>query len=772
MPDGGFGNTRTGIAASKSAKNVGPVKQSKPAAAQAEAAPTTQAQTAVAPAAAPAGASDRSFGAWCLGLVIVIGLIAVFGSKKAPAKQGTSPALPPKQNAKWVTPGETVSIAGRVITGGMIYVGEGMVGSSRRDALDPALITPSARVSSPANVSGQGMPYWPSYAAITPYDRAAYLDWLAHGRGSVGTYIGFVFLYFYGLERRALTEASHNRDELTVIEGEVRRLLMLYGGNSSFHTYAKNFIAALALLIGRTPRAFRSESEDDQLLALGQYAVRELPVPVDVAITLVESNPRLRSKPAATKCPNELNALFRIRYREKFDDGIIPIATSAVIRPTYRPASSGFISPVTLPVSPIPRAAIRELQKLLDLAEGCAEDLAPYARYVGKHGTTAEDLLSRLALLPAELQGVKASEGAHGLVEVLERELAVSEYAAIEANTVLNAFKAEAGERVTKTIASSIAAAAQSLGFGFEPDIRFGTGTLKPGEKVVFFRADENAPFAASPQFSSAVTLLNLAMTVAAADGVITPDEEQLIRIQVEDGISVTSDERRRIRAYVRWMHLQPPKAAGLAARLKKVPPRLRESVARFMISVANIDGTVSPQEHKVLQRATTAMRVDIAIPPVSAARPKDGGLKRARISGPLPQDYKLPPPAPSPAPAGPQSLDMALVEKRIKETADVAALLAGVFSEEEESKAALEAPTRDDGPLDDAHHKFLDAASARASWPRHELEAVAKNHGLMLSGALETLNEAAFEHTGAPVFEGDDPVEVVEEPAKEMLGV
>ena len=41
------------------------------------------------------------------------------------------------------------------------------------------------------------------------------------------------------------------------------------------------------------------------------------------------------------------------------------------------------------------------------------------------------------------------------------------------------------------------------------------------------------------------------------------------------------------------------------------------------------------------------------------------------------------------------------------------------------------------------------------------ELEELAEALGLMLDGALDRLNEAAFERCEAPLWEGDDPIEI-----------
>jgi hypothetical protein len=50
--------------------------------------------------------------------------------------------------------------------------------------------------------------YWPWYSRIPPAARFAYVDWLAGGRSALPGDDGLLFLYYYGLERRALADCE------------------------------------------------------------------------------------------------------------------------------------------------------------------------------------------------------------------------------------------------------------------------------------------------------------------------------------------------------------------------------------------------------------------------------------------------------------------------------------------------------------------------------------------------------------------------------------
>src|SRR3546814_5554986 len=88
----------------------------------------------------------------------------------------------------------------------MLYVGTSLAAENGRD--DPCLIDPSKSIARDGNYAERHMDYWPSYSDISATARRAYLSWLAEGRNAAGADIGYVFLFFYGLERRVLVDAD------------------------------------------------------------------------------------------------------------------------------------------------------------------------------------------------------------------------------------------------------------------------------------------------------------------------------------------------------------------------------------------------------------------------------------------------------------------------------------------------------------------------------------------------------------------------------------
>ena len=124
--------------------------------------------------------------------------------------------LSASSSAEWVPAGQSIEVDGRIITGGLVYVGSGEP-SVDGGEIEPCLIDPALPVEwSDPDWWGETIYRLPSYDGIDPHARAAYLSWLAHGRCAEYVYIGFVFLFYYGLERRLLADLDQRPDDPAV----------------------------------------------------------------------------------------------------------------------------------------------------------------------------------------------------------------------------------------------------------------------------------------------------------------------------------------------------------------------------------------------------------------------------------------------------------------------------------------------------------------------------------------------------------------------------
>ena len=125
------------------------------------------------------------------------------------------------------------------------------------------------------------------------------------------------------------------------------------------------------------------------------------------------------------------------------------------------------------------------------------------------------------------------------------------------------------------------------------------------------------------------------------------------------------------------------------------------------------------------------------------------------------------------PAVAHPTSsvqLDMAAVNAKLAQSAQISAILGDIFIEDEPVSVPPAAVQGPDGKLAPSYAAFLSRLVERCEWSRGEFDRLASEARLMPEGAIDTINEAAFDHAGGPVLEGEDPILVDLETAKAIL--
>ncbi|MBI2354799.1 MAG: hypothetical protein HYV06_07200 [Deltaproteobacteria bacterium] len=136
------------------------------------------------------------------------------------------------------------------------------------------------------------------------------------------------------------------------------------------------------------------------------------------------------------------------------------------------------------------------------------------------------------------------------------------------------------------------------------------------------------------------------------------------------------------------------------------------------------------------------------------------------------PKMYAIPTPSTQPERAF--TLDMSSIETKLAETVAVSAILKDIFAEDvpvPPQTAVPDSTTTETSiaGLDTESFSFMQALASKHIWTRDELEKLADHHSLMLDGTLDSINDASYDHFGGPFFEGDDPIEINPEFAKEI---
>lgn len=686
-------------------------------------------------------------------------------------------------------------MAGYRIPGGMVYVGQNLPGLSRwRAPIEPSLIDPHLRVDRDyPDRSGHDMPYWPSYSRISAASRAGYLEWLAGGRKAPDAAIGYVFLFFYGLERRLLADArdlESARTERPALIAEIERLLELYGATSeSFHGYASRLLTTLRVLGGGldplrhepTPDHHGGSNLLEMEIALGTLSKTGEAIPPRWALAWVSQIGSFNLRTPARRCRSEFDELFLLRYAERFRNGGLRIKPNKTrLRIHYYPASPTFdhssrdLEVPDLPDVMILKAPARKLQEVIDAV---CDELDAYSRCIGR-GVEPESPAA-VALLPRELGARREADRDRPIWRWIDERLAeeAGPVAVVETERLAELWGVEGRTKLTTKESQILARFLATRGIGIEPDPRFGTPALRAVEQAVLFRSVGLLPEEHSPAYWTASLLMHLPVLVSAADGEVSPAEERHLLDHVEEGLQLDPVERQRLEAHVRRLLTAPPSIAGLKKKLEFVDEEHRHAMGRFLLSVAGADGRIDSEEIEMLRKVYPLLGLDAEQVFSDVHGLMSGGDPEGKQPAAARAGEEVPVGETVAATATPIRLDLDRIAKTRDRTEEVGELLRDIFDDAPEEPIvepeAPAAPLLPDealvGGLDSSHSALLLRLGSRESWQREEIQRMAGGLGLLPDGALETINLAACEMCGDPLLEESDLVHVDREIFQEM---
>src|SRR5882724_1058186 len=679
----------------------------------------------------------------------------------------------------WIPPGQEFSVGGRTFAGGMVYVGSRLPAINAYD-VEPAAIDPKLPVNRVAGTPQ--MPYWPSYSSITPEARGEYLDWLAGGRRSPNVQIGCVFLFLYGVERRALHDVRTMGDvvaaELPAIAAEVAQLLSTYTASGSFQGYASSLLDALRLRSAPNGKLYELAPPPPLLagwrrmqmshkLALGQAARDGAPLSGPWAYSWLMHDEMTSLRKPAERCPEEFRRLFFATYNQKFGQGMKLPVNKTRLKLTYRPASASFRGLIEHDAGDIPDVTVleRPIGALRELANEAADSLDGYSRFIGKY-PEKRDSMDAVVLLPPLLwpRDSLVSLGVWLKQLNVEREMQATSLAEL-----MRHFPAWGA--MDRNRAEAFASALEHFGAGMEPDVRWGGPMPDEAAPIVLFTipAAERGK-KPTPVYSAAALTMHLGATVSAADGV-TIEEEQYLEESLEHLPHLQTYERRRLRAHVKWLLLSKPTLTAMKKRVAGLNASQREAIAAFAVNVAQVQGGLTPDEIKILVKIYRLLELpeELLYSTAHAAATEpvtvQPGAKAAK-------QFAIPPKG---AALSSQSLDRARIAQLNEDSARVSAILTSIFSESTETPVPVEAEQESATDLHVSpvglgreQSEFVAVLIARERWTRGELEDLASDRGIMLDGSLERVNEAYMDKYGEPLFEGDDPVLINQSVLKE----
>ncbi|MBB5350678.1 putative tellurite resistance protein B-like protein [Haloferula luteola] len=697
----------------------------------------------------------------------------------------SSSVRPPKgSRLQWILPGTSAQIAGRT-TQGMIYVCDTGLGW----ADEPSAIYKTADVDQRPS-DREDLPYYPSYSTLSPSQRAFYLDWLARGRrDAVPEHLptGYLFLFFYGIERRMLVDGDFDPAmwfevyELLRIYGLTRRsrsVASYFGDFLHFTSYSQGPAGYANVCQGLLDLQGRRTSETALTLALANHYRANKPIDWAIAHLVAMNLDDSRRSVVTERTGDAFKGMFRKRFEDRYPEGMV-LKTSKreqIVRyqtgnNSLNPCCSNFAAggggsdaAVLLKVPGV-MGIKSQFKALSSIWNQCIEELSGYSRAVARLSSAAsvsnQDRLKAHLALPVEIR----KDHPHPLTDPFAETLQTCpEFDGIHFIPVgLLAGLLGIGERATLTQRQSedLAALVESFGYTIAPHPVILNLPLAWNQEVALAACAETPT--TSKELGGLLRLLYLAVLVASADGVV--DETELEVFHRASGIS---DEygRIQIRATEAALTRDTNVASKQLQRIaKSVHQGERMIVFKLLVQIACSDGVLSSDENRLLRRISKAFQIgddalDNVLTEDSTFQTVTVSRGKTRTGGEaIPQSTE------SIAPSF--SLDMNRIAALTAETAEVVSILSKALAEESHEDSvpvAVEAPELQHAmipewmeSLESRYHPALLEIIAISDRQTIDIAAIAGRHYLMADDLVDGINAWSDEALGDFLIEITD---------------
>ena len=281
-----------------------------------------------------------------------------------------------------------------------------------------------------------------------------------------------------------------------------------------------------------------------------------------------------------------------------------------------------------------------------------------------------------------------------------------------------------------------------AAGYGFEPDKRYGpASSLSEDMRLCVFAAERGGAVNANrPEYLAARTMAEIAALAARADDLVVDAEIESITSDLVAFPEISDLDRLRLRAHALALLANPAKLKTATKRLCELPELQRQAALASAVRAVLADQRITPSEVRFLEGLYKAL-----------------GLPQDEVYSRLHSGDIGPNPSNKSAPSSTQrsvrgvsgtEIDHEKLARLKEETSAVSSMLASIFKEEEapsiisRKKPVAEAEF---AGLDSAHSSLL-VRLTEAPMESDAFDVICREHKLLPSGAIETINDWAFD--------------------------
>jgi uncharacterized tellurite resistance protein B-like protein len=700
-----------------------------------------------------------------------------------PSRQDTQPQF------QWYGKGTQIKVGTYLISDPMTYYSEDNPSYTSFGGVDESsCIYAPLPVGTPLDEGKNALGYWPHYSRMTPNQRANYLEWLAGGRKGILTDIGYAFTFFYGLERRSLIEQK----DIGPILQEAMFLLARYQQSGSFNSYLCNYVNYIISRAGLdriSPEQFKllfektpiSSFEEGLAVGLAWLYKHSIPLPTSWAKKVAGFDPKTTKSVVADRFPANFNQLFSLKYKERFDKGLVLNALEKDRGIDYVPASPTLRT--TLPLNGnnplLPTVIIpnviglqHQFDPIVDIWNQSVEELKPLSRKVSR-GLSAGSRES-YEVLPDELKKLTDHPDRTKWNKIIEKNARGNGFSISKISYLAETQGIEKKFSLTMKESIGLAETAGYMKLAIEPDPRITKLPYKWDDTVALYYPAGARTVTNNPQYVSASLILELGISVAYADGFIDKKEASQISQFLDYLFTLDPIEAQRLEALKQVLIHQKPSLQNIKKRFQKsLSEADLEKISGFLISVANADGSISQNEIVVLKSIYKAFGIEadrikslissLQSPPTEPIVVREAKKTESIIGEKIPEQ---------PTQVREIVLDKAKLDKLIKDTNGISTVIRRTMLQNEaeisagprpSSAATISTPKTKKIALDRKYYRVLATILRSRKCERRTFERYARECGIMPNAAIEAINEWAYSRFGQNLIKDEDPITVNE---------
>lgn len=639
---------------------------------------------------------------------------------------------------------ENIEIKGFKINNAMIYTKD-----SRYDDEYSSTVTLSSPVGIPDGERPK-LDYWPSYQDLTDNQRAKYLEWLASGRNSELEEVGYIFIFFYGLERRYFID----KKDKEIILNEVQRLLSKYGELSgSLRSYLGNF-----LIYGYLEKGFDNISlENINLLEklvfektllpikLAYLYQNNLPLDPKTAFNISKSLDISNKNSVIIKRTSKLiEDLFFKKYVSKYGENFMLKLSKRKEVIYYRTATNNFQVNNSFEIPNI-LGISSQFKNLGLLFNECVEDLRGISSLIAKG--IPEDDPRYFSMLPEILKNSKEHPLKNEFMKIINQSENKGIYNFIKINSLLNLINIEPREKLTLTQSKSIVQLCRDLGYKIEPDSFITGNSYSQTTEVAVFKATNFEESFINYNLSKLI--LEIGIVISNSDGIIEQKEIDHITSFIKT-FNNSEDETLRVNA-LKYLYISnPPNLNGLGKKIKENLNKDQiQIISEFIVSLSTVDGELHKKEEKTLKTLFKAMGVEMSELEALLEKFKEryeepiDVLIGTNIKGEIIEEAIEPG----------IKLDKNIIKKTLANTKEISEILGSIFDEDQNTEnnekinntekiTTLTNELEEINQLDSRYKNIFNEIVMKSEWSRIEFDTLVKKYNFMPSAIIEILNE------------------------------